>query len=124
MKAMGTLLAPHQLGYGVSLGAEACIFFHNLQSGQLIMKLDFRNTFNSLGRDKMVMPVEELVPELLLLVLSAYGSPSSLFFGEVVIKSSEGVHQGDPFGPLLFCLTTHNMLQQIRSELNLFYLDG
>ena len=89
------------------------------------MKLDFRNTFNSLGRDKMVMPVEELVPELLLLVLSAYGSPSSLFFGEVVIKSSEGVHQGDPFGPLVFCLTTHNILQQLRSELNLFYLhDG
>ena len=33
------------------------------------MKLDFRNAFNSLGQDKMVMPVEELVPELLLLVL-------------------------------------------------------
>ena len=54
MKAMGTLLAPHQLGYGVSLGAEAavhvaCISFHNMQSGQLIMKLDFSNTFNSLG---------------------------------------------------------------------------
>ena len=71
----------------------------------------------------MVMPVEELVPELLLLILSAYESPSSLFFDEVVIKSSEGVHQGDPLGTLLFCLTTHNMVQQLRSELNLFYLD-
>ena len=70
MKAMGTLVAPHQLGYGVPLGAEAAvhaarIFLHNLQPGQLIMKLDFRNAFNSLRRDKMVTLVEELVPELL-----------------------------------------------------------
>ena len=71
----------------------------------------------------MVLAVEELVPELLPLVLSAYGLPSSLFFSEVVIQSSEGVQQGNPLGPLLFCLTTHNMVQQLHSELNLFYLD-
>ena len=128
MKGMGTFLALHQLGYRVPLGAEAavhtaCIFLHSLQPGQLIMKFDFRNAFNSLRRDKMVTAVEELVLELLPLVLSAYGSPSSLFFGEVVIQSSKGVQQGDPLGPLLFCLTTHNMVQQLRSELNLFYLD-
>ena len=87
------------------------------------MKLDFRNAFNSLRRDTIVMAMEELVLELLPLVLSACGSPSSLFFGKVVIQSSEGVQQGDPLGPLLFCLTTHNMVQQLRSELNLFYLD-
>ena len=84
-------------------------------------KLDFRNAFNSLRQDKMVLAVEE--PELLPLVLSAYGLPSSLFFSEVVIQSSEGVQQGNPLGPLLFCLTTHNMVQQLHSELNLFYLD-
>ena len=109
MKSMGTLLTPHQLGYGVPLGAEAAvhaarIFLHNLQQGQLIMKLVFRNAFNSLCQDNytMVTVVEELVTELL--VLSAYGSPSSLFFGKIVIQSSEGVQQGDPLGPLLFCL--------------------
>ncbi len=71
----------------------------------------------------MVTAVEELVPELLTLVLSAYSSPSCLFFGEDVIQSSKGVQQGDPLGPLLFCLTIHNMVQQLRSELNLFHLD-
>ena len=128
MKSMGTLLAPHQLGYGVPLGAEAAIhaariFLHNLQPGRLIVKLDFRKAFNSLRQDKTVTAVEELVPDLLTLVISACGSPSSLFFGKAVIQSSEGVQQGDPLRSLLFCLTTHNMVQQHRSELNFFYMD-
>ena len=128
MQAMGALLAPHQLGYGVPLGAEAAvhatrIFLQNLQPGHLILKLDFRNAFNCLRRDKMIKAVGKLVPELLPLVLSAYSSPSSLFYGENIILSSEGVQQGDPLGPLLFCLAIHDMVQQLCSELNVFYLD-
>ena len=96
MKAMGTVLAPHQLGYRVPQGAEAVVhaarlFLHNLEPRQLILKLDFSNEFNCLRRDKMVAAVEELVPELLPLVLLAYGSPSSLFVGDNVIQSSKGV---------------------------------
>ena len=71
----------------------------------------------------MIMAVRKLVPELLPLVTSAYGSPSSLFFGKDIIWSSEGVQQGDPIGPLLFCLTIHNMVQQLCNELNVFFLD-
>ena len=71
----------------------------------------------------MVTAVEELVPELLPLILSAFGSPSSLFFSEDVILSSKGVQQGDTLAPLLFCLTIHNMVQRLCSDLNLFYLD-
>ena len=128
MQAMGALLAPHQLGYGVPLGAEAAVhatrvFLQNLQPGHLILKLDFRNAFNCLRRDKMIKAVGKLVSELLPLVLSAYGSPSSLFYGENIILSSEGVQQGDPLGPLLFCLAIHDMVQQLCSELNVFYLD-
>ena len=128
MQAMGALLAPYQLGYGVPLGAEAAVhatrvFLQNLQPGHLILKLDFRNAFNCLRRDKMIKAVGKLVPELLPLVLSAYGSPSSLFYGENIILSSKGVQQGDPLGPLLFCLAIHDMVQQLCSELNVFYLD-
>ena len=128
MQAMGALLALHQLGYGVPLGVEAAvhatrIFLQNLQPGHLILKLDFRNAFNCLHRDKMIKAVGKLMPELLPLVLSAYGSPSFLFYGENIILSSEGVQQGDPLGPLLFCLTIHNMAQQLCSGLNVFYLD-
>ena len=40
-----------------------------------------------------------------------------------VIQSSEGVQQGNPLRPLLFCLTIHNMCSQLKSELRMFYLD-
>ena len=44
MMAMGAFLAPHQLGYGIPLGAEAAVhaarvFLPNLQLGHLILKL-------------------------------------------------------------------------------------
>ena len=96
-EAMGVLLAPHQLGFGVPLGAEAavhasCIFLYNLQPGHLILKLDFRNAFNFLRRDKVIAAVKQLAPELLPLVNCAYSTPF-LFFWEDIIPSSEGVQQ-------------------------------
>ena len=33
------------------------------------------------------------------------------------------MQQGDPLGPLLFCLTLHPLLSQLQSELKIFYLD-
>ena len=85
-EAMAALLAPHQLGFGVPLGAEAAvhasrIFLNNLQPGHLILKLDFRNAFNCLRRDKMIAAVKQLAPELLPLVTCAYSTPSFLFWG-------------------------------------------
>ena len=71
----------------------------------------------------MLIAVREQVPELLPLVLSAYGAPSCLLFGQEIIQSSEGVQQGDRLGPLLFCLTIYNMVEQLCSQLNVFYLD-
>ena len=54
---------------------------------------------------------------------SAYEKPSTLFCGDSVIPSEEGVKQGDPLGPLLFCLTIHPMVLQLRSDFKVFYLD-
>ena len=56
-------------------------------------------------------------------VFSAYEEPSSLFCGDAVLPSQEGVQQGDPLGPLLFCLTIYPLIQQLTSEFRLFYLD-
>ena len=122
------LLAPHQLGYGTPHGAEAVvhashIYLRNMQENHGMLKLDFRNAFNCLRRDKMLSAVSEKVPELLPLIHSAYSSPSSLFIGDSTIQSSERVQQGDPLGPLLFCLTTVDIIGKLRSELCMFYLD-
>ena len=128
METMGALLAPHQLGYGTPQGTEAVahaarIYLQNLQSDNLILKLNFKNAFNCLRRDKMLIAVSEMVPELLPLVHSVYSMPSLLFIGNEVIQSAEGVQQGDPLGPLLFCLTIHSIVSQLRSELRIFYMD-
>ena len=56
-------------------------------------------------------------------VFSAYEEPFSLFCGDAMLPSQEGVQQGDPLGPLLFCLTIYPLIQQLTSEFRLFYLD-
>ena len=50
---MGSVLFPHQLGFGTATGAEAAVhaaraYLYNLEDGHLMIKLDFRNAFNSI----------------------------------------------------------------------------
>ena len=128
MEEMGALLSPRQLGYGVKKGTEATIhaaklYLHSLDPSNAILKLDFKNAFNSIRRDKMLEAVQRLAPRLFSFVHSAYSSPSSLFWEDRVLQSAEGVQQGDPLGPLLFCLTIHQLCSKLKSELSLFYLD-
>ena len=125
---MRASLAPLQLGYGTPHSSEgaahaARIYLQNLPSDHLLLKLDFKNAFNCLCRDRMLTVVGEKVPELLPLVHSAYSSPSHLFSGNEIIRSSEGVQQGNPLGPLLFYLTIQSIVSQLRSELRIFYMD-
>lgn len=125
---MGELLAPSQLGYGVKRGAEAAVhaarhFVQGLEHDRVFVKLDFANAFNSLRRDKMLKAVENLVPDLLPFVHSAYCSTSLLFWRDKTLESAEGVQQGDPLGPLLFCLSIHHLISRLTSDFKLFYLD-
>ena len=127
-QAMAALMAPHQFGFGIPLGAEAAVhatrvYLQDMPDHHLLLKLDFRNAFNSLRRDKMLLAVCEKAPQLFPLVHSAYSAPSSLFIQDKTILSAEGVQQGDPLGPLLFSLTTMDLMEPLRSELLIFYLD-
>ena len=40
-----------------------------------------------------------------------------------MLLSEEGVQQGDPLGPLLFCLATLPIVKRLSSPLNMWYLD-
>ena len=127
-EAMGNLLSPLQLGYGTPGGVEAAvhaarIYLQNMPPNNLMLKIDFKNAFNTIRRDKMLHSVLEFIPEIYPLVHSAYCSPTHLFFGNHIVSSAEGVQQGDPLGPLLFSITIHRLLGTLHSEFRIFYLD-
>ena len=128
MEEMGELLAPWQLGYGVRRGSEAAVhaarlYLHDLDTSKALLKLDFKNALNSIQRDRMLSAVLDLAPRLFRFAHSAYSTPSILFWEDKTIQSAEGVQQGDPLGPLLFCLTIHQLRPQLISEFQMFYLD-
>ena len=123
LQSMGAYLAPLQLGGAEAAAHAARLYLNNTQPDHPLLKLDFRNAFNTLRRDKMLEAVLEYAPDLFPFVHSAYERPSSLFCSDAILMSEEGVQQGDPLGPLLFCLTIHPMVQQLKSEFRVFYLD-
>ena len=127
---VGTPLTLRQLGVGTPYGAEAAIhatrlYLQHLKTNQVILEMDFKNAFNNIRRDRMLKAVMELTPNLFPLAHSAYSSPSLLFWGDKLLQSAKGVQQGDPLGPLLFCLTINHLVLQMRSEFCAWYLyDG
>ena len=59
-----SLLAPWQLGFDIKVGAEAAVhatgmYASDLDDNHWIMKLDFKNDFNSFCRDKRLLAVRE-----------------------------------------------------------------
>lgn len=106
---------PFQLGVGVARGLEVGVhvarnFLYNLSPGQALIKLDFKNAFNSIRRDAVLEAVNLSLPSSYPFVHAAYASDSFLFFGGDTLLSQEGVQQGDPLGPLLLSLTTSPLL--------------
>ena len=78
------------------MGPEAAVtrtYLHNVQSNQLILKINFHNAFNSIRRDKMLSSVLEHAPEIYPLVFSVYRNPSYLFFNNNIMESAEGLQQ-------------------------------
>ena len=123
-----TSLSPIQLGVGVSGGVEAAVhaarqYVTHLDSDTSVVKLDFRNAFNTVRRDAIMEAVSASVPEIYNYVHASYATSSNLSFGDHIIPSDEGVQQGDPLGPLLFCITIHPLLSSCAAELRLGYLD-
>ena len=75
-----------------------------LSSGWVLATVDITNAFNSVERQAVLEGVARFAPHLLPWVSLSLGVPSPLFCGMHEIQSQCGVHQGDPLGPLLFCL--------------------
>ena len=54
---------------------------------------------------------------------SAYINQVSFFYGDSVIKSSEGTQQGDPESPASFSDSIQDFIDSLPSKINLWYLD-
>ena len=123
------LFAPKQLGFGVKGGAEAAvhalrkILSSERRSDKIYLKIDYKNAFNSIRRDHMLREVHAKFPEVAPFLHSCYSNPGALFWSNEVIWSQEGVQQGDPLGPFLFCLGIHELVSSLSSPVNCWYMD-
>jgi hypothetical protein len=126
---VNSYLSPHQLGVTTKLGCEAAIhttrtFVNNDQNrGKVLLKLDFKNAFNSVERDCILKEVQCHTPLLYPYLYQCYRNPSTLFFGNHLISSSVGAQQGDPCGPMIFSLAIQPMILSLDSQMNIWYLD-
>jgi len=127
-QAAAAYLAPKQLGVGVPSGVEAAVHsahvaLHDARPGTVMLKLDFINAFNSIRRDCVAEALSTFAPHLMHLYTAAYARDCHLKFGNFSVPSAEGLHQGDPLSPLLFCIAIHPALMQLKSEVTIGYLD-
>jgi hypothetical protein len=139
MAVVGTeaseFLRPNQVGVGVSGGGEAVphllrglFSLPEERRPFLLLKIDFRNAFNEVSRERFLEQVSLHFPGLYDWAWWCYGRPSRLVFGEREVFSSSGVQQGDPLGPFFFCLALKLLVDRLKEELpdlevNVWFLD-
>jgi hypothetical protein len=128
-------LQPSQLGVGAKDGCVAILHACRLLLGKykdnpnlVMLKVDFKNAFNLVSREKMFEQVRRQCPSIARWVEYCYADQPFLFAGKEILKSSMGVQQGDPLGPVLFSLTLMPMIKKIAEKcpnlkLNAWYLD-
>lgn len=123
---MGAALAPLQFGIGVKGGTEAIVHACSVwadiaTSADLpygVLGIDFKNAFNSVSRKAVYDGVKTFCPELIPLLRWSYGEDSKLFLssGDYLGTCESGVRQGDPLGPLFFCLAVQKLLLQAKER--------
>jgi Reverse transcriptase (RNA-dependent DNA polymerase) len=122
-------LSDEQLGFATSNGCELAAhtartyFTHDHDGTTAFLKIDYRNAFNMVDRSTFLTHVSNFCPEIFPFVRQCYEEDSSLFWNGREIFSQRGAQQGDPLGPVLFCLALKPITSILRSDVNLFYLD-
>ena len=126
-----SLLSHSQFGVGVKGGSEAIIHAITIaydkicsatedseSSDSSILSVDMKNAFNTISRQAILDSLLQHCPILVKYYIWSYGSSSDLLdnLGRFICKSAQGVRQGDPLGPLLFCLGIGTILKQINTN--------
>ena len=94
------------------LGAEAAVhasrlYLSLLPPDHILLKLDFRNAFNTVRRDKILLAARDMVPEIFPFIFACYFAPSTLFFRTPPYCLLRAFSKGPPLGPLVFSLVIH-----------------
>ena len=115
-----SVLGKHQAGVAQPAGAESIVHLTREVLSRkwddpdfVVLKVDFANAFNSIDRHAMLVQCRELFPELLPWVRWCYGDRPWLFHQTGNLRSCAGVQQGDPLGPLLFCLVLNILIVRL-----------
>ncbi|KAL0205955.1 hypothetical protein P9112_001262 [Eukaryota sp. TZLM1-RC] len=101
---------------GASVAALTSDLFFNSKENNFIFNLDFSNAFNSVRRKAIFEVIQKHFPELSSYFYLFYGKPSELVYDVFSLKSPSGVKQGDPLGPLLFCISIQESLIVINEK--------
>ncbi|KAL0225172.1 hypothetical protein RCL1_003084 [Eukaryota sp. TZLM3-RCL] len=110
-------LEKFQWGIGVVDGAASAVhaletLLYN-QPDSVAVMLDFSNAFNAVNRTSIFQSLlNSSIPGFLPSFYSMYHQPSKLLFNSNSIDSASGVKQGDPLGPLFFCMALHSILKE------------
>ena len=97
-------------------GLRDCIERHWDDEDFVTLKIDFQNAFNIVSRQALLEECHTHFPELLPWASWCYGQHPMLFHPMGTISSETGVQQGDPLGPLFFCLVLHKLVATIASD--------
>jgi hypothetical protein len=116
---VGELLAPIQMGCGVSGGSEIAArmsqVFLDAHSCHVLIKTDFKNAFNLTPRRLILEGLQAFCPRLIPWFRWSYGEPSPLVDsqGHTVGSSQRGCRQGVPLAALLFCVDIQGALKEV-----------
>ena len=118
--------APIQHGVATEGGAE--LLAHHLQllleshPEWIALKTDVRNAFNGISRDHMLCRVLSDFPDISSHTIQMYSEINSPVLlqdqSTIILTSKEGVHQGDPLGPMLFSLGIQSLLCDVQSPIS------
>ena len=80
------------------------------------MKIDLRNAFNLVSRQALLDECRAHFSELFQWAAGCYGDHPLLLSAMGTLRSEFEVQQGDPLGPLLFCLVLHKVVTAIAAD--------